>query len=69
MVKAFSCGRHVAELIANVPLSNPLISEKYSPDRFQETIELKPSSASSRIPIIAAITIFMASWITIKFLI
>ena len=35
MVKAFSCGRHISELIAGLPLSCPLISEQYSPDRFK----------------------------------
>ena len=34
MVKAFSCGRHIAELIGKVKLSCPLIDEQYSPDRF-----------------------------------
>ena len=37
MVNAFSCGRHVAELIAGSDISQPLISEAYSPDRFDNS--------------------------------
>ena len=36
MIKAFSCGRHIAELIAGKELSCPDISEYYSPYRFRK---------------------------------
>ena len=34
MVKAFSCGRHLAETIAGSKISQPLINKQFDPDRF-----------------------------------
>lgn len=38
MVKAYESGKHVAELIAGVEPSNPLISVEFSPDRFDSSM-------------------------------
>jgi glycine/D-amino acid oxidase-like deaminating enzyme len=35
MVRAFSCGRHVAELITGAPVSCPDIATAFNPDRFE----------------------------------
>jgi len=36
MVRAFSCGKHIAELICGVPVSLPVISQVFNPNRFQQ---------------------------------
>ena len=64
MVRAYSSGQYIAELIAGIPLTNPEICGEYSPDRFDDAGGVQcPGLASNLIVANVVLVAALFSWL------